>query len=210
MYLYLRKIRKLIWKWKQFKTCFSKINYLKYNILYIAFCFYGCNETEISFEDEAQIYGLFVDSLTMANPFEIKEEIVFTQEFKDSLNKISDTIMINPNKQEIKERESLILEKNDPYFLISMNKNKEVSFPKREIKSKEGHNIIYGTDLENYPGREPQILLFSPIGFNKDRNSAAVIVTYSRGRLSSFTNIYFLEKEKNEWFIITSEPLSRS
>lgn len=171
---------------------------------------HGCTEKIGSSDDEGEIYGLFIDSLTMANPYEITAETIIDKEFKDSVNRIPATIMVNPIKTDLSEKEASIISKYDNGILISQKLNVQAKIPESGIESKEGHKIIFGSDLSKYPGKEKQILSFSPIVFNESGNSAAVVVTYSRGRLSFFTNLYFLEKLVTDWLIVDSKSLSRS
>lgn len=169
------------------------------------------NEMNISNENfEGEIYGVFVDSLTMANPYHITDTSIINEKFIDSVNKIPDTILINPIVQKPSKMALEIIKNRDVTFFNSMLSNNDSLISSKKIISREGHKIIFEKELKNYPGKEPQMLLFSPIGLNKSKNKASVIVTYSRGNLATFSKVYFLQKSNGKWRIESSSDLTRS
>ena len=84
-------------------------------------------------------------------------------------------------------------------LLVSMKKTR---LDPRLIKSEEGHFLIFGDSLEDSDAEYPQVLNFSNVALNKEKNKALVYGGIYMGKLNSSVSLYLLEKMDGIWKIV--------
>lgn len=171
-------------------------------------------------QEEIQIYGLFIDKLTLPYPVPpppgLMESEEFDQEknkkFWDSIGNIPTTVIIDTTDL-IRNQSITLPNKFEKYKdLVDKLTNQKLKriHNHETLKSSEGHTFVYGNSLIDGNLKHPQLFSFSKIAFDKSKTHAALYVRHKTHDLSSFFNLYLLAKRNGIWEIIYEKNLEFS
>lgn len=139
-----------------------------------------------STEDYQSIGANVIDSISKV-PIKVA---VYPYEIKFSLTKKSNQIQAD---SQVTYKES-----KTPVNFHKLNARESITL---ELLKDEEKNI--SKISERYDG----ILKVSDIKYNQENTKAIILVAFSRGKLSGSLMQFYLEKENDEWFIISSRTL---
>jgi len=113
---------------------------------------------------------------------------------------------------EFKNKELLFINKINKgeieYHISNEILDSETLFGRNSLSFKifSEEDLKYSTIYDDYNG----VLKMSNIKYNDNKNEALVVVSYSMGKLSGNTVLFYLERKNGAWSIIKSRSLSVS
>ncbi|MDR9455883.1 MAG: hypothetical protein RI572_00610 [Salegentibacter sp.] len=120
----------------------------------------------------------------------------------DSLNKVKVKLIVDTTMFKVSSRIKLpeVYEEYD--FLVKiLNTLQEKTINTGWIKSEKGHQLIFGSSLEDYVGRYSQMVTISRIAFNSKLDQAILLAGHKTHELAGYVNLYLLKKENGKLFI---------
>ena len=184
-------------------------------ILIISFFLFSCTSNKTEKEIYDVVLNSIVQPIALLPPPEFgNDSNVISKAVKDSLYNVSLNVAVSSKMIGFK------FKNEELSFTDKVNKGEIEYYVSNKILASEllfGRNslsfeIISEEDLkdifiyDNYNG----LLKISNIQYNNNNNKALVVVSYSMGKLSGNTVLFYLEKKPESWIILKSRSLSVS
>lgn len=177
---------------------------------------HNCNEQhDHSMEkEERAIYSLFIDKMAKSfppPPPPPKDGSKPKPVNWDSISNVKVEVVVDTVMFHIFDTVDLDKEYSEYQNLVDNISSLPAKPMKTEyINSEEGHTLIFGDSLEDSNTEYSQIVGFSRIAFNEEKNMAALYAGYSTHPLASYMKLYLLKKINGRWQIVFEKTIAVS